>query len=101
MTEPTSTSDPTTAILVAVTKMDGKLDTALAVQALHSDEITVHRAKIDDHGNRLVALETQRVSDGDHEQRNVSNRAVFWTAAAGLTAIVGLIITLFIATHGG
>jgi len=102
MSEPTPVSpDPMTALLVAVTKIDGKLDTSLAVQALHSQDIASLRATVGEHGQKIVALETARVADGDHQQRNVSNRAAFWASVVALATVVGLIITLFISTHGG
>jgi hypothetical protein len=89
-----------TALLVTVTKIDGKLDTALAVQALHSQDIASLRTTVIEHGQEIVALKTARVADGDHQQRNISNRAAFWASVVALATIVGLIVTVFISTRG-
>jgi hypothetical protein len=89
-----------TALLVTVTKIDGKLDTALAVQALHSQDIASLRTTVIEHGQEIVALKTARAGDADHENRIVSRRTAFWGAMVALATIVGLIITLFIATRG-
>jgi hypothetical protein len=102
MSEPMPVSpDPMTALLVAVTKIDGKLDTSLAVQALHSQDIADLRSTVGEQGKAIVALQTARATDGDHEQRLVSKRAAFAGLIVALGTIVGLLITLFISTHGG
>jgi len=93
--------DPMTALLVAVTKIDGKLDTSLAVQALHSQGLTELRNTVSEHGQKIVALETARTTDGDHAQRLVSSRSAFWASVVALATVIGLVITLFISTHGG
>jgi hypothetical protein len=89
-----------TALLVAVTKIDGKLDTSLAVQALHSRDIDSLRTTVGEHGQKIVALETARVTDGTHAERSISNRAAFWASIVALATIIGLIVTIFISTHG-
>jgi argininosuccinate synthase len=93
--------DPMTALLVALTKIDGKLDTSLAVQALHSQDIASLRTDVGEHGRKIVALETARATDGDHAQRMVSSRAAFWASVVALATVIGLIVTLFVSTHGG
>lgn len=104
MTEPTpipaASTDPITAILLAVTRIEGNLANALATINRHDGTLEAHTSTLNEHGNRLVALETARDGDSDHEARDVSNRALFWTAIAALAAIIGLIITLFLATKG-
>jgi hypothetical protein len=51
--------------------------------------------------NRLSVLETARAGDADHENRIVTRRTAFWGSVIALATIVGLIITLFISSHGG
>ena len=88
-------------IAVILARMEVKLDNALEQQKEHKSLLDQHGATLEKHGNRLTKLETAREGDGEHEQRNVSNKALLWTGAAAVTAIVGLIVTLFISTHGG
>lgn len=105
MTEPTpipaTSTDPITAILLAVTRIEGNLAGALDQLKRHDSTLDAHSSTLNEHGNRLVALETARAGDSDHERRSVSAKALFWTAAAALAAIIGLVITLFITAHGG
>jgi hypothetical protein len=101
MTEPQQADASSTAILVAVTELRGEVRAALAVQATHATTIDRHDSRLGKVENRLSVLETARAGDGEHEQRSVSNRAVFWTAVAAVVAIVGLVVTLFVMTHGG
>lgn len=98
---PAPATDPITAILLAVTRIEGQLANALATINRHDGAIETHTATLNEHGNRLVALETARAGDTDHEMRGVSRRTVFWTAVAAIVAIMGLIITLFAITHHG
>jgi len=90
-----------TAILIAVTELRGEVRSALAIQAAHATTIDRHDSRLGKVENRLSVLETARATDGDHLQRNVSNRAAFWASVVALATVVGLIITLFISTHGG
>jgi hypothetical protein len=97
MTEPAH-GDP---IAVILARMEVKLDNALEQQKEHKSLLDKHGATLELHGTRLTKLETAREGDGEHEQRIVSNRTVFWTAVAAVVAIIGLVITLFVMSHGG
>lgn len=96
----TPTGDATSAILVAVTKIDGKLDTALAVQAIHSTDIGEMKRVQVEHGNRITVLETLDERDGVNDRRQISARAVFWTQVAAVVAVVGLVVTLGLIAAG-
>jgi hypothetical protein len=104
MTEP-SASPPidasSTAILVAVTELRGEVRALLAVVATHATTIDRHDSRLGLVENRLSVLETARAGDADHENRIVTRRTAFWGSVIALATIVGLIITLFISSHGG
>lgn len=97
MTEPIH-GDP---IAVILARMEVKLDNALEQQKEHKSLLDKHGQTLELHGTRLTKLETAREGDGEHEQRTVSNRTVFWTAVAAVVAIIALIVTLLISYHGG
>lgn len=98
---PAASTDPITAILLAVTRIEGNLANALATINRHDGAIETHAATLVEHGNRLVALETARAGDNDHAQWRLSSKAAFWTAVGAVAAIVALVITLFLSSHGG
>jgi hypothetical protein len=101
MTEPQQADASSTAILVAVTELRGEVRAALAVQATHATTIDRHDSRLGKVENRLSVLETAREGDGEHAQRTVSNRAVLVGAVTAMGTIVGLVVTLFVMTHGG
>lgn len=101
MTEPTPIGDATSAILVAVTKIDGKLDTALAVQAIHSTDITDLKRDVVSLGNRTTVLETVRGSDETHSARTWSARAVIVAACILVVTVIGTVVAVLSLTHGG
>jgi hypothetical protein len=90
MTEPTP-SDNSQAILVAVTRMDGKLDTALAVQAIHSTDLSDLKRDMVQVGNRVSVLETRDESDNANQGRMLSAKTVAWSGGGVVAAVVSAI----------
>lgn len=92
MTEPI----PVDHVAVILARMEVKLDNALTEQSRHSTIIERHDGILGEHGNRITALETRSVTDGEHHERTVSARGAFWTAAGALVMLAALLVTLWV-----
>ena len=60
----------------------------------YGKDIRTHDAKLDDHGRRIVALETRVEVDQANGARVISNRMVFWGAAAAFVMLAGVIVAI-------
>lgn len=99
MTDPQPLHGDPTAVILA--RMEVKLDNALAEQSRHSSILDRHDDLLAKHGNRLVALETARSGDSEHEARSYSGRAVLWTAVGATCAAASILMAVLLAVRGG
>lgn len=86
-------SDPTAVILARV---EVKLDNALAEQTRHSAIIDRHDRSINELGNRVTVLETQRTNDDQHVDRRINSRVVAWTAVGALAMVISVLAAILI-----
>lgn len=100
MSEPQATQggDPTAVILA---RMEVKLDNALTEQSRHSSTLDRHDAQLNEHGNRLVALETARSGDSENQARSYTGKAVMWTALGSICAAAAVLMAVLLAVRGG
>lgn len=98
---PATATDPITAILLAVTRMEGNLANVLNTVTRHDGEIGKQGEQIANHGNRITALETRALNEDEHSRRGISSRAALWTAVAAVAALIGVLLTYIIKLHGG
>lgn len=92
-------TDPITAILLAVTRIEGAVQNALKTLERHDETITKHGDQLEDHGTRLTAIETRMTGDAYHEDRRVSAKAVFWSGVAAIAIVLSLVIP-YMVHHG-
>lgn len=90
MTEPNPTPATQLDVLIAVTRLEGKVDGALAQQAQHDSRLTEQRTELTTLRDKVVALETQRKATPS------------WTASVpALVAVVTLLLILARDWYGG
>lgn len=89
--------DTVTAILVAVTEMKADVRGLVDDLRRHDSEIQQLFSRTNDHGNRIVALETHNESNSVHQDRGLSHRILVWTAISAVFVAVAAIVALVVA----
>lgn len=96
-----ASTDPFTAILLALTRIEGNLAGALDTLKRHDSALAALQTGHADHGNRLVALETRATAEDATSQRSMSGRSILWGAIASIASVAAVVIAVLLAVHGG
>jgi hypothetical protein len=93
---PPEPTDPSTALLVAFTRLEAKVDVALGD---HANRLESQGRDLADHENRLRAIEARPVIEEkrvrDLELRPTVTPAGLWSAVLGAATVVGVAVTVW------